>query len=189
VKHRSLRLAFVALLVLVALSVTERPARALGPVDLEFGARGGIATKPDSGPASPFGLGLGARAGISVFSIYGGVSLMHYFGTSADLPAPRGAVTSRYSSTLLGVELGYNITIIPKLLLRPQLGVGSVAFSFGEDSSQSHLYLEPGVTLLLLLGNLYLGADANVLAVPNVERDGDRTFAALTVHAQIGLRF
>ena len=100
-------------------------------------------------------------------------------------------MSSQYSSTLIGVELGYSITIIPKLLLRPQLGIGNASLSFGDNHSHDHLYLEPGVTALLLLDNLYLGVDANLLAVTGVPTGDNetKTYAALTAHAQIGLRF
>lgn len=185
------RLGVSALLAALSLAALEHDADALGPVDIELGARGGVGTKPASGGASPFGLGLGGRAGVSVFHFYGGISAIHYFGSSTDLPTPPGTVNSRYSSTLVGVELGYSITIVPKLLIRPQLGIGNASFAFGDDASQSHLYLEPGVVALLLLGNLYLGADANILAVPGISRGNDetRTYASLTAHVQIGLRF
>jgi hypothetical protein len=184
------RLGLSALLVGLSLAALEHDAHALGPVDIELGARGGVGTKPDSGAASPFGLGLGGRGGVSIFHFYGGLSAIHYFGSSTDLPTAGGTINSHYSSTLLGVELGYSITIIPKLLLRPQLGLGNASLAFG-NTSHDHLYLEPGVTALLLLGNLYLGADANILAVTGIPTGDNetKTYASLTVHAQIGLRF
>jgi len=184
------RLGLSALLIGLSFAALEHDAQALGPVDVEIGARVGVGTKPDSGTASPFGLGLGARGGVSFFHFYGGLSAIHYFGSSTDLPTASGTVNSHYSSTLLGVELGYSITIVPKLLLRPQLGIGNASLSFG-DTSHGHLYLEPGLTALLLLGNLYLGADANLLAVTGIATGDNqtKTYAALTAHAQIGLRF
>ncbi len=181
-----------SLLVAGASCVAFAPeAHALGPVDIEIGARAGVGTKPDSRTASPFGLGLGGRGGVSFLHFYGGLSAIHYFGSSTDLPTASGTVSSQYSSTLIGVELGYSITIIPKLLLRPQLGIGNASLSFGDNHSHDHLYLEPGVTALLLLGNLYLGVDANLLAVTGVPTGDNetKTYAALTAHAQIGLRF
>ncbi len=187
---RSSRRGLSALLFGLCWAALEHDAHALGPVDIEVGARGGVGTRPDSGTASPFGLGLGGRGGVSIFHFYGGLSAIHYFGSSTDLPNARGTINSQNSSTLLGVELGYSITIIPKLLLRPQLGIGNASLSFG-DTSHNHLYLEPGVTALLLLGNLYLGADANLLAVTGIPTGDNETkaYAALTAHAQIGLRF
>lgn len=184
-------LARLVLSALLAVALAEHEAHALGPVDVEVGARAGVATKPDSGGASPFGLGFGGRAGLSFFHVYAGLSGIHYFGSSSDLLTPHGVVTSQYSSTLIGLEVGYSITLGPKVLIRPQLGIGNASFAFSDAASQSHLYLEPGVTALLLLGNLYLGADANILAVPGIEQGdrGTRTYASLTAHGQIGLRF
>lgn len=185
------RLASSALIAGASFLALAPEAHALGPVDVEIGGRLGVGTKPDSRTASPFGIGLGARGGVSIFHVYGGLSAIHYFGSSTELPTAGGTVNSQYSSTLLGVELGYSITIVPKLLLRPQLGLGNAALSFGNNASHDHLYLEPGVTALLLLGNLYLGADANLLAVTGVPTGDDqtKTYAALTAHVQIGLRF
>jgi hypothetical protein len=95
-----------------------------------------------------------------------------------------------YSSTLLGGEAGYSITGIPHLTLRPQLGVGNASFSFG-DASQSHLYLEPGLVALITLGLLYVGADANLLAVPGVDQGNNdtKTYTSFTIHGQIGIQF
>ena len=186
----ALRLAAPALVAIAAMIASERDAHALGPVDVEIGARVGVATNPDSKGPNPFGLGLGGRAGVSIFHIYGGLSAIHYFGSSSDIPTPAGTISSSYSSTLLGVEAGYSITAIPHLTLRPQLGVGNASFSFGE-LSQSHLYLEPGVVGLVKFGLLYVGADLNLLAIPGIDRGaGDtKTYTAFTVHGQVGIQF
>ncbi len=37
---------------------------------------------------------------------------------------------TRTSSTLIGAELGYSITSLPHLILRPQLGVGNASLTF-----------------------------------------------------------
>jgi hypothetical protein len=191
VKHlrrAALPLVLVALVTGVICS-SEHDAHALGPVDIEAGARVGLGTNPDSKGPNPFGLGIGGRAGVSIFHIYAGLSAIHYFGSSSDVATPVGTASLSYSSTLLGVEAGYSITAIPKLTIRPQLGVGSASFSFG-DLSSSHLYLEPGVTVLVSLGLVYLGADANLLAIPGVERGLDTTtYTAFTIHGQIGVQF
>ena len=190
-----LRLALPSLLAIAAIGASERDAHALGPVDVEVGARAGFGTNPDSKGPNPFGFGVGGRAGVSLFHIYGGVSAIHYFGASADVSGPTAMGTFRstnvtYSSTLLGVEAGYSITAVPHLTLRPQVGVGNAAFSFG-DASQSHLYLEPGLVALVSLGLVYVGADANVLAIPGVDQGNNdtKTYTAFTIHAQIGIQF
>ena len=187
---RLARLAAPALFAAAVFGATERDAQAIGPVDIEAGARVGVGTNPDSDGPNPFGLGLGGRAGVSIFHVYGGLSAIHYFGSSSQIPTPTGTFESTYSSTLLGVELGYSITAIPRLTIRPQLGLGNAAFSFG-DLSSSYLYLEPGVTGLVSLGLIYVGADLNLLAIPGVEQGGteSKTFTAFTAHGQVGVQF
>ena len=194
-RTRLARLAVPAILAAVAMGATEHDAKALGPVDVEIGARVGVGTNPDSAGPNPFGFGVGGRAGVTIFHIYGGLSAIHYFGTSNDVSGPGaigGFVTKSltYSSTLLGVEAGYSITGIPHLTIRPQLGVGNAAFSFG-DASQSHLYLEPGLVVLVSLGLVYIGADANILAIPGVDQgtSDTKTYTSFTIHGQIGIQF
>ena len=187
---------FLAIAAIGAVTASAHDAHALGPLDVEVGARVGAATNPNSNTPTPFGVGVGGRAGLSIFHIYGGISAIHYFGSSNDVSGPAtpagtfGVATVDYSSTLIGGELGYSITSIPHLTLRPQLGIGNASFSFG-DASQSHLYLEPGFVALIHVGLLYVGADANVLAIPSVDQGNNetKTYTSLTVHGQIGLRF
>lgn len=167
----------------VAFLATEHKAHALGPVDVEVGAKVGVGTNPSDGP-SPFGLGVGARGGVSFFNIYGGVSAMKYFGGSKDFG---GLTVESDGSTLLGIEAGYTIKAVPVVQIRPQIGVGNAHFSGGGDN----LYLEPGATVLVPLGILYVGGDANLLLLPGVDQgNGDsKTFTALTLHAQVGVTF
>lgn len=186
-----LRLLIPALVAGAAFLVSERDAKALGPVDVEVGARVGVATNPDSDGPNPYGLGLGVRGGVSIFNIYGGLSFMHYLGSSQDVP---GGGSVDFSSTLYGLELGYSIKAIPMLTLRPQLGIGnaSLTSSVGSFSaSSSNLYLEPGVTALVPLGLLYVGADVNLLLLPGVDQgDADsKTFTSLSIHGQVGVQF
>jgi len=169
-----------------ALSV-PRDAHALGPVDLEIGARIGGASSPVSGGLNPLGFGMGARAGVSLFSFYGGLSFMYYFGGGQDFSGFHYSVTS----TLFGFDLGYNIGV-PLITLRPQLGIGNYTGNgtgsgpgFSIPSTGSNLYLEPGVTGILSLGLWFVGADANLLFLPGL--DGSQ--AAFTAHGQGGIKF
>lgn len=169
-----------------ALSV-PRDAHALGPVDLEIGARIGGASSPVSGGLNPLGFGLGARAGVSLFSFYGGLSFMYYFGGGQDFMSSHYSVTS----TLFGFDLGYNIGI-PLITLRPQLGIGNYSGNgsgsgpgFSIPGSTNNLYLEPGVTGILSLGMWFVGADANLLFLPGLADSQ----AAFTAHGQGGIKF
>ncbi len=186
-----LRFAAFAVVLAATVCASERDAHAIGPVDIEVGARVGFATNPrgSDGP-TPFGLGVGGRGGVTIAHFYGGLSAIHYFGSSKDIPTPAGPLNASFSSTLLGAELGYSITAIPKLVIRPQVGVGSASFSFGEQSS-GHLYLEPGATVLVVLGLVYFGADANLLVIPGVEQgvSDTTTYTSVTIHGQVGVQF
>jgi hypothetical protein len=177
------------------LSVT-RNAAALGPVDIEVAAKVGGGTNPEKNtggsPPNALGLGLGGRAGVSLFGLYGGVSFMDYLGTKGVY----SGVTESMKSILYGVEVGYNIGV-PLLTLRPQLGVGNYTVSGGfngnaagallpqQNFTKSNLYLEPGVTGLLSFGMLIVGADANVLFLPGL--NGSQP--AFTAHGQVGIKF
>ncbi len=174
-------------------AASEGSAAALGPVDIEAGAKIGVGTNPDSAGPNPFGFGLGGRAGVSIFGIYGGVSAVHYLGTSGDPPsgtsATAGIAIPSPSSTLIGGELGYTITAIPIIQVRPQVGLGNAHIAYGPVSND-HLYLEPGVTVLVPLGFFFVGADANLLVLPAVDTlPGETTtYTSFTAHGQIGFR-
>lgn len=64
-------------------------------------------------------------------------------------------------------------------------------------STSDHPYLEPGLTVLIPIGLLYVGADVNALIVPDVDTSrgvraalapSSETFTSLSAHGQIGLR-
>jgi hypothetical protein len=88
---------------------------------------------------------------------------------------------------MYGGELGYGIKLLDLLTIRPQVGLGNATFSEsggGASTSTSNWYLEPGVTGLIGLGLLYVGADANALFFPGLANSQ----AAFTLHAQIGIK-
>ncbi len=169
-----------------------REARALGPVDLEVGARIGGGTNPfgDSNP-NPLGFGVGARGGVSLMGFYGGLSFMYYLGSSGDFPT--GSLSEK--ALLYGVEAGYGSTFLSALTLRWTLGVGNfqVNTSGAISGSAGNLYLEPGATLLISLGTIFVGADANVLVLPGIPdpsgTGGSSWQAAFTAHGQGGIKF
>ncbi|MDB4945903.1 MAG: hypothetical protein JWP97_5437 [Labilithrix sp.] len=191
---RVARIVTPAAVAAAAFFATEHKAHALGPVDVEVGAKVGVATNPNSDGINPFGFGIGARGGVSFFNVYGGLSVIHYFGGSKDLGG--GVTADSNGSTLYGIEAGYTIKSIPVVQLRPQIGVGNAHFGGGDNADGSnHLYLEPGVTALVPLGLLYVGADVNALLLPGVDAptpsdlNNTKTFASLSIHAQVGLTF
>jgi hypothetical protein len=188
----------------------SRPARALGPIDIEAAASAGGATSPIRGSAinppgsiNPLGVGVGGRAGISLFGIYAGISGMYYFGGSTTETIPSTTVTPSTSvkvsetSWLYGFEAGYNLKIL-LLTIRPtvQVGpytlhasvggttVGGVVLS-GSSKDYHNIYVEPGVTALLGFGLWFVGADANVFVTPGLS--GAK--AAFMGNGQIGVKF
>jgi hypothetical protein len=87
------RLAFLTVGCLGLLCVPKQ-AHALGPLDLEFGAKVGGATNPGGNPQNVLGFGLGGRAGVSVLGLYGGVNVVYYFGSSQTMPVDGGGSIS-----------------------------------------------------------------------------------------------
>jgi len=170
----------------------SRPARALGPVDIEAAARVGGTSDPIKGPGlNPLGFGAGGRAGVSIFGIYAGVSGMYYLGGNNSLvtPPPAGAISiESESSWLYGVEGGYSFKIA-LLTLRPTVEIGSytihTSLSGGGSQDIHNLYVEPGVTALLGFGLLFVGADADIFLTPGL----DNSKAAFMANGQVGVKF
>ncbi|HEY6461789.1 MAG TPA: hypothetical protein VIY73_16600, partial [Polyangiaceae bacterium] len=140
-----------------------------------------------SGALNPLGFGLGARGGVDVFGFYGGVKLMYYFGSSS------GGFSDHSLSE--GVDVGYNIKL-SILTIRPMVGLGNFTTTgSGAGVSESHgtLYVEPGVTALVSLGLIYVGADVNALLLTSEPATppatGNQLDTALTIHGQVGLKF
>ncbi len=172
------------------------PAYALGPVDLEVGARVGYGSnnQKGSGEINPLGVGLGARAGVSFFNIYGGAQVMYYFGGSqtelVGIDAMGNPVSAKVTETslLYGFEGGYNFSFA-LLTIRPTLGIGNYTahlnVSGGGSSDVHNVYVEPRATALIGLGLWYLGADVGLLVTPGL--DGSQP--AVLVNGQVGLKF
>jgi hypothetical protein len=177
---------------------TTRDARAVGPIDIEIAAKVGYGTSPNGGSLNPLGFGFGGRAGVSFLGLYAGVNVVDYLGgSSGPLPCPPNVFCESVTTQTLmyGGELGYGFKL-SIVTIRPQLGVGNALF-YGTGSSSS-LYLEPGVTVLVSFGHLFLGADANFVlfpSFPTFDGIGSKLTSstavadACTIHGQLGVRF
>jgi hypothetical protein len=169
-------------------------AHALGPVDLEVAGKLGVGTNPFGDLPNPLGFGLGARAGVSLLGLYGGLSLMYYFGSGQDNVAGAGGRVS-VNSLLYGIEAGYGGKLLGLFTLRGQLGLGNFQLnqSGAFSANPTNLYLEPGLTALLTIGIVLVGVDANILILPGVSDPlppGQSSWdAAFTLHAQGGVKF
>jgi hypothetical protein len=178
-RMKTSRLAGALLATLCFLSYAGE-AKAIGPVDIEIGAKGGYATNPSnlSGIPNGLGAGIGARAGVGIFGLYAGVNYLHYFGQDS------------LTADQFGGELGYSWKL-SILTIRPQVGFGSLSYSGPNISTAAlvgfnsgNFYVEPGLTALLSFGLLFVGADANALILTSGNNN-----PALTLHAQVGVKF
>lgn len=199
-------------------TTSARTAHALGPVDVEVGAKAGSGTPFGNGPAlSRLGFGLGARAGMVMLEhLYVGMDVTYYFGSSTSgLPLSPGnqsntpSYSTAFHSLLYGVEAGWGFEVNDIVTFRPHLGLGIATFptsvscggcgsSFGAtnspapdvDTPPNNLYLEPGFTGLVALGAWFVGADANMLVLPGLQAEnGGGVTPAVTLHVQGGVKF
>jgi len=187
-KRTSLLLVASLLLALVY----SRQARADGPVAIEAAARVGGASSP-GWIANPYAFGFGARAGASIYGFYGGISGIYYLGGSAG--------GSGFHTLLVGLEAGYTFKL-PFLRIRPQVGVGDGTFTQSASdgvlnppvsTSVGNVYVEPGVVVLIPVGPIFVGGDANALVLPGftLATPGAtaRSYVSFSGHAQIGVFF
>jgi hypothetical protein len=135
-----------------------REAHALGPVDIEGGGLIGFTSNPSHGP-NPFGVGIGARAGVGYRGLYLGLALTYYFGASGECGggAPvspgtsqlgpafcsvadgGGEVELQQSTSLYGLDIGYTFGFASAkwFKLRPILQIGDAQITrTGSVSSQ-----------------------------------------------------
>jgi hypothetical protein len=192
-----------------ALDVEVGPVAGAGTMPTHQGNAAIIGATAATAP-NPLGFGLGGRAGVGFSGVYLGVEGMYSFGTTNN--SDYGAFKAH--SDLYGVDVGYSFRL-PPVTIRPVVGVGNFTESVSglplpsgpvgsavspnsSNQSYSTLYIQPGITGLVSLGTFYVGADANVLLLtsfpmePNSagsEGARDALAIALTVHAQVGLRF
>jgi len=114
----------------VAIVAFPGKADALGPVDVEIGARAGVTP----GPLGRLGVGIGGRGGVSILGrLYAGIDVIDYLGATATCGGcswPSGAmpVEQWRSALLYGFEGGYNFKI-SRVTIRPQLGLGDLRLS------------------------------------------------------------
>ncbi len=142
---------------------------------LYAGALGGYAksTGKGSGTFEPYGLGLGASAGVTlpVMPIYLGARIVWHAGDTQRLGAGSASVSLKEHYLLYGLDLGYDLALGP-LVLRPGLGIGKAslessssvsgggsAVSFSTPNTGSSLYLAPNIGLIIKLGLIYLGGE------------------------------
>jgi len=195
------------------------PPPSTSTLDFELGGAFAYTTPPIRGGTSPFGMGLGGRAGLAFSSgIYVGVTVIDYLG-SKDVDVTDTAL-------LYGLDLGFGFSLAEtkdtKLTLRPQVGVGGltvfrtdpslnatttsatgkrqvdvVSSASGGGGGRSNVttvdafYVQPAVTLMYATGAFFVALDPNVLIVPGITYSGaaPSTWLSYGLQAQGGLRF
>jgi len=174
----------------VALAFTAGSAHA-DTTTLYAGVVGGYsAVVGEDGGPDPFGVGIGARAGLTLpsTSVYVGGLFLFNLGQSASL-GTAGAELST-NSLMLGGEAGYELSLGP-LVLRPSLGLGLLSVSesvAGQVMGLSYeygggqaFYVSPGINALLKLG-LLLGAELRYNAVAGEPADSVSALAMLGLY-------
>jgi hypothetical protein len=180
--------ALVSGLLAAGLVLAAPSVHALGPLDIELAAKGGYGAQTNSGAGTgPFGGGIGGRAGVAIFGLYGGVNLLYYLGGSQN--APDGSSVSQHS-LMYGFEGGYGFKLLDLLTVRGQIGLGNFAYT-AASTTWNTLYVEPGVTAFLSLGGFLVGADAGIVVLPGFNPGGPlgTPGPALTLHGQLGWKF
>ncbi|CAN5923308.1 hypothetical protein BH11MYX4_BH11MYX4_49570 [soil metagenome] len=196
---------------------TEAAGEAPRTWDFELGLKAGYTTAPISGGTTPFGAGVGGRAGIAFSGVYLGVSVVDYLG-GKDVDVSDAALT-------YGVEAGYGLRLAESgrvaLTLRPQVGLGGVTIfrtdpttaaaastttgrgrgvdvvssASGSSSSSnvttvSAFYIEPGITMMLRTGTFFFAVNGNALVLPAITySNASATWVAYGLQGQTGFVF
>ena len=139
-----------------------------------------------------YNLGIGARGGLTLpMSLYVGGTIVYHLGKTESTPA--GDVTANV--WYLGGEGGYDLGAGP-LTIRPYLGFGYANLRasapdicvggtcVGGSNSQGKLAFWPGVTGLVGVGSLFVGADIRYVLLVDVD-DGN----AFSAFATVGMSF
>jgi hypothetical protein len=109
---------------------------------------------------------------------------------------------------MYGVEAGWGFKPLDNVTIRPQVGLGNASFGYtlscplivspgnqsvtptcSTEAPRNNLYVEPGVTVLVALGRLFVGADVNVLVFPGLELAATTLQFFITLHGQVGVKF
>jgi hypothetical protein len=98
-------------------------------------------------------------------------------------------------SALIGGQAGYTFRL-GVLRVRPLLDSGVAAITEA-GSTQTAFYLQPGFTLLVPIGPVFVGVDMNGLLIPSFARpcletgcvNPPTSEVGFTVHGQLGVMF
>jgi hypothetical protein len=143
------------------------------------------------GDPNLYGIGIGVRGGVTlpVLPLYIGGTFMYHLGTTV------GEIKTNVF--YLGPEVGYELSLGPATI-RPYLGVGyasarsSGSFCFGGlgctdvSNSEGKIAFWPGVTGLVGVGPVFVGADLRYTVITDVPDGNGNAFGAF---ATLGMGF
>lgn len=136
----------------------------------------GLPVDTFAGDMSPYRFGLGVRAGATFpVGAYVGGTFVKHLGTRR-LGAREGGGTTYVAiahDTLVGPEIGWDISLSRRILLRPFVG-GGLLLTLGKTAvgsasiSDDHawFYLAPGLLAAHRFGELFVGVDLRMTIVP-----------------------
>jgi hypothetical protein len=181
------RQVWLSALVGMAGLAVQAPARAAATenvIQIAAGFRYGISM--NDGDLNPWGAGLGLSAGYTLpaMPIYVGGNVEYFFGGKVQVQ------DAEIKSHVLQVsaEGGYDIGVLPMLVLRPKLGLGIASMSTEacakgvcSDTGGTKPLVAPGATAIIFAGKFTLSVDARYAVV-----FADETAKALIFTAGIG---
>lgn len=182
-------------LVIAVIGLGAAPEASAGPLGFSVSAHGhyGIgfnevdrAPQLSGGAPSAYQLGCGGRIGYSPLNIYLGVLADYYFGSSDPV---QGIEQSANAFHIAG-EVGYNLSFIPVLGLRPYVGFGLISFGgeFGgfDLSGGDSFALSPGIsTDFSIAGPVFAQLDARFL-IPT--ENLEEVEKSLTIALGVGIK-
>ncbi len=176
-----------------------------GVVAWELAGEAAYVSAPIHGGTNPFGAGFGARAGLVWGSgWYLGAAFTYFLGGRD--------VDVSYRAILYGLDLGYGFRLRTlggaKLTLRPNVGVGDAAVYYTDPTlaadvvtsassapsdtlTVNNVYVRPGMTAMLTMGEVFAAADASMLVLPGIAYGGAdaTTWLSYGVQGELGFQF
>ena len=120
----------------------------------------GIYTGDDNGDLNPYGIGFGVNGGYTLdMGLHVGAGFNYFLGDSTEV---LGIEVETNMYQFMGI-VGYDLGLMPELVLRPQLGIGmhwTAGSVNGESDSESDLAIAPGAKVLYDLGGFYISGEA-----------------------------
>lgn len=145
------------------LSTRSRRDFVADPTGVSLGGTLGLGTQ------ETYGFGVGLKGGYTLPSrLYIGGVANYHIGTQTE--ALGNTISNR--TWYLGPEVGYDVGVGSKVILRPVLGLGLAfrnqsangpALANAGNQTDTRLYVAPGASVIYPIGNFFLGGDARLM--------------------------